>query len=56
MMLGVIERGSGFGLLDEALCSFQIGDAFGRKNLDCDETVEVGVAGFINRAHAAFPE
>ena len=54
--VGMAEGRGGLGLLDEALLPFGIGDLVWRQDLDGDETVEVGVDGLVDDAHAALAD
>jgi len=50
---GVRERGNRARLAFEARAAFRVGAEFLRENLDRDRTVEAGVAGAVNLAHAS---
>ena len=52
----MVQRAGRLGLLDEAGLALRVGDLLGRQHLDGHEAVQVGVAGFIDDAHAAFAE
>ena len=49
----VIEGAGGPGLLDEALLAVGIEEFLGRKDLDGDRAIEVGVACLVDDTHAA---
>jgi hypothetical protein len=50
----VAEGRRGFGLLDEPLFAFGVGDLVRRQDLDGDGPVEMGVNGLVDGAHPAF--
>ena len=52
---GVIERRRGLRLQHQAT-AIEAGCALGRKNLDRNEPVQVGVAGLVDDAHSALAE
>ena len=54
--VGMVQRGSGFGLLDETGPAVGIGVACFWQNLDGDETVQALVAGLVDLAHAALAD
>ena len=54
--VGVVEGASGFGFLDKTLFPGGIGDLVGEQDLNRHRAVQVGVAGFVDYAHAALPE
>ncbi len=54
--VGVVESGGGFGFLGEAALALGVVHAVRREEFEGDEAVEVGVAGFVDNAHAALAE
>ena len=54
--VGVVERRGRLGLLHETPLALRVGHLVGGEDLDGDEAVEVGVAGLVDDAHAAFAE
>ncbi len=52
--VGVIETGGGFGLAHEAAAAVGIADGFGQQHFESDVAIQMAVAGFVDRAHAAF--
>lgn len=54
--IGVVEGGSGAGFTEEAIAHLGIVSNFGRKEFESGETLEAGVFGFIDDAHAALSD
>ena len=54
--VGVIQIGLGLGFGAETLFQIGIAREFGAEGFDGDDTVERGVDGFVDDAHAAFTE
>ena len=54
--IGMVQSGSGFGLLHEARATVGIGAAGFGQQFDGDETVQALVAGLVDPAHAAFAD
>ena len=52
----VVQRAGRARFLDEALPAVRIGDLVGGQDLDGDDAIEMGVAGFVDDAHAAFAQ
>ena len=52
----VIEGRGGPGFLREAALALRIGDPIGGQNFNGDVAIEAGVAGLVDRTHAAFAE